>query len=194
MRGTKAVTFVLSIAALAAPAAADAALTGGTTPHSEAVISEPSADNGTGGSQYAPPTTTPAGAARLVAGKAYAPAGAPLAVRRAIRAGNRLQNKAYLYGGGHKSFKSPAYDCSGAVSYALHGGRLLAQPLDSSSLMSWGVAGPGSWITVYANRGHAYAVIAGLRLDTSGTGGSGPRWLTVPRAAGGFVARHPAGL
>jgi hypothetical protein len=132
--------------------------------------------------------------ARLEAGVAYAPPGAPLAVVRAIRAGNRLQDKPYLYGGGHKSFKSTAYDCSGTVSYALHGGGLLTRPLNSSSLMAWGVAGAGSWITVYANPGHAYAVIAGLRLDTSGTGGRGPRWQLDQRDPKGFVARHPAGL
>ena len=120
--------------------------------------------------------------------------GAPRAVVRAIRAGNKLQDKPYRYGGGHQSFVDTAYDCSGTVSFALHGGRLLPSPLDSSSLMRWGMAGPGSWITVYANAGHAYAVIAGLRLDTSGTGGRGPRWLTVQRDPSAFVARHPAGL
>jgi hypothetical protein len=80
------------------------------------------------------------------------------------------------------------------VSFALHGGRLLKVPLDSTSLSRWGVAGEGRWITVYANRGHAYMVIAGLRLDTSGTGGRGPRWQTAARSSAGFVARHPAGL
>jgi hypothetical protein len=129
-----------------------------------------------------------------VNGVAYAPAGAPRAVVRAIRAGNKLQNKPYLYGGGHKSFVDTAYDCSGAVSFALHGGKLLSSPLPSGSLMSWGMAGAGRWITVYANAGHAYAVIAGLRLDTSGTGGRGPRWQLDQRNSTGFVARHPAGL
>lgn len=191
MRATKAVSIVISAAALAVPAGAVAATTGGVAPH---VVYGPSDAGTTGGSQYTPPPPVPTSAAQLVSGKAYPPAGAPLAVRRAIRAGNRLQNKSYMYGGGHKSFKSDAYDCSGAVSYALHGGRLLAAPLNSTSLMSWGAPGPGSWITVYANDGHAYVVIAGLRLDTSGTGGKGPRWLTAPRPAGGFVARHPAGL
>jgi hypothetical protein len=184
---------VVGLAALAAPAGAGAAVTGGVAAQSPppAGPAAPGSPAGsTGGSQYTPPPA----AARLVAGKAYAPAGAPVAVRRAIRAGNKLQDKPYLYGGGHKSFVSTAYDCSGAVSFALHGGRLLAAPLDSTSLMTWGRAGAGTWITVYANSGHAYAIIAGLRLDTSGTGGLGPRWLTVPRSSTGFTRRHPAGL
>jgi cell wall-associated NlpC family hydrolase len=187
MRAATATAILLASGALVAPATAAAATTGGVAPAAPEPLTAPGA---TGGSQYTPPPKP----AQLVAGKAYAPAGAPLAVRRAIRAGNRLQDKPYLYGGGHKSFTSPAYDCSGAVSYALHGGRLLSAPLDSTSLMSWGEPGAGSWITVYANSGHAYVIIAGLRLDTSGTGGRGPRWLTVPRPAGGFTARHPAGL
>jgi hypothetical protein len=129
-----------------------------------------------------------------VNGVAYAPAGAPRAVVRAIRAGNKLQDKPYLYGGGHRSFVDTAYDCSGSVSFALHGAKLLSSPLPSGALMTWGVAGVGRWITVYANGGHAYMVIAGLRLDTSGTGGNGPRWQVEQRDSTGFVARHPARL
>jgi cell wall-associated NlpC family hydrolase len=129
-----------------------------------------------------------------VNGVAHAPAGAPRAVVRAIKAGNKLQDKPYLYGGGHRSFVDTAYDCSGTVSFALHGAKLLSSPLPSGSLMSWGVAGVGRWITVYANAGHTYMVIAGLRLDTSGTGGRGPRWQTLQRDPAGFVVRHPAGL
>ena len=140
------------------------------------------------------PPAGPVGVATLAGSVARAPAGAPRAVRRVIAAGNRLQRFPYRYGGGHRSFTDTAYDCSGTVSYALHGGRLLASPLDSTSLASWGVAGPGRWITVYANRGHTYMVVAGLRLDTSGTGGNGPRWQTEPRSSAGFTARHPAGL
>jgi hypothetical protein len=197
MRGPNAIATIASLVALAAPATATAAGTGGTAPPSSR--SNPPT---TGGAQYTPPPPAgpPAGppaapgAARLEAGVAYPPAGAPLAVVRAIRAGNKLQNKPYLYGGGHKSFQDTAYDCSGTVSFALHGAKLLRAPLDSGSLMSWGVAGAGKWITVYANAGHTYMLIAGLRLDTSGTGGRGPRWLLAPRASTGFVARHPAGL
>jgi len=193
---TKGIATLASLAALIAPASAAAATTGGTAPPSG-----PTDASATGGAQYTPPPPVvpppPAvpGVARLGAnGKAHAPAGAPLAVVRAIRAGNKLQSKPYRYGGGHKAFLDTAYDCSGTVSFALHGARLLRSPLDSGSLMSWGVAGVGRWITVYANAGHTYAVIAGLRLDTSGTGGSGPRWQTLERDSTGFVARHPAGL
>jgi cell wall-associated NlpC family hydrolase len=196
MRGPKAIATLLSLVALAAPTAAVAA-TGGVAP--------PSADPGpvqpsgpTGGSAYDPnaPVTPPGppGVARLIRGVAYPPAGAPQAVVRAIRAGNKLQNKPYRYGGGHKSFSDTAYDCSGTVSFALHGGGLLRSPLASGGLMSWGRAHRGRWITVYANPGHAYMVIAGLRLDTSGTGGRGPRWQAAGRDSAGFVARHPAGL
>ena len=193
MGGPKAIATLLSLSALAAPSGALAASTGGTSPDGQSQ-SQPSSSD-TGGAQYAPEPGAPTGAeATLVNGKAYAPAGAPLPVVRAIKAGNKLQNKPYLYGGGHRSFKSPAYDCSGAVSFALHGGRLLASPLDSTSLMSWGSPGPGTWMTVYANPRHAYMVIAGLRLDTSGTGGRGPRWLTAERDPSDFTARHPTGL
>jgi hypothetical protein len=186
--GRKSIATLLAISGMAAPAAAAQAGTGGVSPQDSQ-----SPPNSTGGSPYTAPQPAP-GVARLVNGVAHAPAGAPRAVVRAIRASNKLQDKPYLYGGGHKAFVDTAYDCSGAVSFALHGGRLLPSPLDSSSLARWGVAGPGSWITVYANAGHAYAVIAGLRLDTSGTGGRGPRWLTVQRDPSDFVARHPAGL
>jgi cell wall-associated NlpC family hydrolase len=187
---------LLSIAALAAPGSALAVTkTGG-------VAAPPSGGSGssaTGGASFSPPVTGPTSpgsshVARLVNGVAYAPAGAPRAVVRAIKAANKLQNKPYLYGGGHKSFVDTAYDCSGTVSFALHGAKLLSSPLPSGALMQWGMAGAGTWITVYANPGHAYAVIAGLRLDTSGTGGRGPRWQTVQRDPAGFVARHAAGL
>src|SRR5689334_17003002 len=116
----------------------------------------------------------------------------PRAVRLAIAAGDQLQTFPYRFGGGHAAFEDTAYDCSGTVSYMLHGAGLLASPLDSTQLMSWGLPGPGRWITIYANKGHAYAVVAGRRLDTSG--GPGPRWHSLARSAAGFVVRHPAGL
>jgi hypothetical protein len=192
VRGRNAIATIASLAALAVPAGAHAAATGGVTPKPPGPRPSTGA---TGGATYDPQAPAPRPRpARLVAGKAYPPAGAPLAVVRAIRAGNRLQNKPYRYGGGHGSFRSDAYDCSGAVSFALYGGGLLTAPLDSRALMAWGKPGAGKWITVYAHRGHAFAMIAGLRLDTSGTGGRGPRWLTARRSTKGFVARHPAGL
>lgn len=127
-------------------------------------------------------------------GVAFAPANAPLAVQQAIWAANKLRKKPYVYGGGHRSFRSRGYDCSGTVSFALHGGGLLDSPLDSSSFMNWGERGRGRWITVYTNPGHAFVVIAGLRLDTSGPGESGPRWRTEPRSGRGYKARHPVGF
>jgi peptidoglycan hydrolase CwlO-like protein len=142
------------------------------------------------------PSAAPPGGqtATLVNGRAIPPANAPVAVRSAIEAGNRIVGLPYVWGGGHGSFESSGYDCSGTVSYALHGGGFLSSPLDSSGLTTWGSPGPGNWITVYAYSGHAYVVIAGLRLDTSGTvGGSGPSWSTEMRSSSGFVARHPDG-
>jgi cell wall-associated NlpC family hydrolase len=127
-------------------------------------------------------------------GVAYAPTGAPLPVQQAIWAANTLRHKPYVYGGGHQSFKSAGYDCSGTVSFALHAAGLLDSPLDSSSFMKWGDRGRGQWITVYTNPGHAWAIIAGLRLDTSGPGESGPRWRTETRSASGFRVRHPDGF
>lgn len=131
-------------------------------------------------------------------GKAAAPAGAPEEVKDAIAAANKIIGRPYVYGGGHRAFIARGYDCSGTVSFALHGGGLLASPLDSSSFLSWGKPGRGSWITVYTNPGHAFVVIAGLRLDTSAAGdpggGKGPRWRPNLRSTAGFRARHPDGF
>jgi cell wall-associated NlpC family hydrolase len=137
----------------------------------------------------------PAGRAALVDGEAIPPANAPLAVRAVIEAANQINDRPYVWGGGHGSFESSGYDCSGAISYALHGGGLLSSPLDSSGFQVWGSPGGGSWITVFANSGHAWAMIAGLRWDTGGPGGgNGPRWSTIMRSdASSYVARHPAG-
>jgi len=125
--------------------------------------------------------------------EASAPASAPQAVKDVISAGNAIATTPYIWGGGHGSFESSGYDCSGAVSYALHGGGLLESPLDSTGLETWGEPGPGRWITVYANSGHAWMVVAGIAFDT--VGGPGPRWhdpwVDSPE---GFIARHPAGL
>ena len=125
---------------------------------------------------------------------AIAPAGAPQEVKDAIDAANEITDKPYRYGGGHGRFKDSGYDCSGAVSYALHGAGLLDRPLDSTGFMRWEEAGKGEWITVYANSGHAYVIIAGLRFDTSGKGEKGPRWRPEKRSSRGFKARHPEGL
>lgn len=124
-------------------------------------------------------------------GTATAPADAPQAVKDAIAAGNQITNSPYLYGGGHGSFDSPGgYDCSGSISYALHGGGLLSAPLDSTGFMTWGEGGPGQWITIYSNPGHAFMVIAGIRFDTSG---APPRFQSAMRDTSGYVATHPPG-
>jgi len=115
-------------------------------------------------------------------------------LRRAVAAGNRIAFKPYIYGGGHGSFHAAGYDCSGSVSYVLHGMGRLDAPLDSSQLMSYGKPGPGRYVTIYANAGHAFMVINGRRYDTSGRSASGSRWGPGQRSTAGYVARHPSGL
>jgi len=141
----------------------------------------------------APPLTPPPGIGMRL-GHAYLTRSAPAQVRAALEAGNRLQGKPYRWGGGHTRFQDTGYDCSGSVSYLLHAAHLLSAPLDSRGLAHWGAPGPGRWITVYANRGHAFVFVAGLRLDTAGAGPSGPRWRLEPRSLDRFKVRHPPGL
>lgn len=136
----------------------------------------------------------PVTAAALVEGVAAAPENAPPAVKAAIAAANKIHTRPYIWGGGHARWWSPGYDCSGAVSYALHGAGLITTPMDSGEMMDWGVRGRGRWITIYANAGHAFAVIDGLRWDTVGdSSGTGPRWHPEMVSTAGYVARHPAG-
>ena len=119
----------------------------------------------------------------------------PLVVRRVIAAADEIATMPYRYGGGHGNFDDSGYDCSGSISYALHGGGLLDVALASGGFMSWGEPGPGRYITIYASPGHAFMVVAGRRFDTSGRGQTGSRWQSTPRGAGaGYVVRHPAGL
>ena len=120
--------------------------------------------------------------------------GLPVRVRRVIAAANRIAHKPYRLGGGHGSFSDSAYDCSGSVSYALHGGGLLGRPLDSSGLMSYGAPGRGRWITIYAHPGHAFMVVRGRRFDTSGRAATGSRWQRSGRSTAGYTVRHPPGL
>jgi hypothetical protein len=155
---------------------------------------------GTGSPGSVTTATAPGGTARIQSdGTAIPPADAPQQVRKAIAAANRIHSRPYIWGGGHRSFKSRGYDCSGAVSYVLHAAGLLSAPEASGPLMAWGVPGIGSWITVYANRTHAWMTVAGLRFDTSSAGeslnqGSGPRWRFNMRAATGYSTRFSPGL
>lgn len=128
-------------------------------------------------------------------GVAFAPANAPDAVKRAIWATNGIRRMPYKWGGGHGSFQDSGYDCSGTVSYALHHAGVLSSPIPSNEMRGFGQRGRGRWITVYCRNGHTFAVIAGLRLDTTGYyGNEGPRWRAEGRDTWGFEARHPAGL
>ena len=127
-------------------------------------------------------------------GLAVAPADAPEAVKQVIAAGNEIAKKPYKYGGGHGDWTDSGYDCSGSVSYALHGAGLLSRPRDSGELMSWRFSGRGTWITVYANSGHTYLKVAGLRFDTSGLDQDGTRWHDTRATREGYAIRHPRGL
>jgi cell wall-associated NlpC family hydrolase len=145
-----------------------------------------------------PELLVPGSMARYVDGLAAAPMAAPLAVQEIIWAGNQLIGLPYIYGGGHASFISPGYDCSGTVSFALHGASLISTPMDSSEFMAWGGHGIGRWVTVFTNPEHAYMTVAGLRLDTSPvddpSNEEGPRWRPLRPANPGFLVRHPVGL
>jgi hypothetical protein len=127
-------------------------------------------------------------------GLATAPASAPPEVAAIIEAGNEIATKPYKYGGGHGRWNDSGYDCSGSMSYALHGAGLLDEALDSSGFMRWGDAGEGQWVTIYAKGGHSYMTVAGLRFDTSGRSDDGSRWHTDMRSSSGYTVRHPAGL
>ncbi|MEY2514039.1 MAG: peptidoglycan DL-endopeptidase RipB [bacterium] len=127
-------------------------------------------------------------------GIALPPIEAPAPVRQIIEAGNSIARTPYLWGGGHGKWLDKGYDCSGSISYALASAGLLNAPQDSGRLMGWGRPGAGKWVTIYANSGHVYMVVAGVRFDTSGTRVTGSRWQSSMRPGGGFVARHPSGL
>ena len=164
---------------------------------SVATLLIPSAASAGGGISSDGSTTemVPGSEAKLVKGKAIAPADAPPEVQDVIAAANKIRNKPYVYGGGHGSFKDKGYDCSGAVSYALHGGGLLKAPLDSSGLARYGQKGKGGWITVYGAGSHAYMVVAGLRFDTAMTKGDGPSWSRSLRSTPeSYAKRHPKNL
>ncbi|MGZ6649030.1 MAG: hypothetical protein ACXVHB_16305 [Solirubrobacteraceae bacterium] len=139
-------------------------------------------------------STQVGGIAINTGGMVQPPPGAPAAVAQVIAAGNAIATLQYVWGGGHGSFHASGYDCSGSVSYALAAAGLLSSPLDSTGFESWGEPGPGKWITVYANAGHAFMVVAGWRFDTVALAEGGTRWSRTMTSTAGFVARHPAGL
>jgi cell wall-associated NlpC family hydrolase len=145
-----------------------------------------------------PELLVPGSMARYVDGLAAAPMSAPAQVQQIIWSGDQIIGLPYIFGGGHGSFDSPGYDCSGTVSFALHGASLLATPADSSEFMGWGSHGVGRWVTIFSNPGHAYMTVAGLRLDTSAaddpSNQQGPRWRPLRQGNGGFKVRHPLGL
>lgn len=175
-----------------------------TAPRPDAPGAPAAPGGSSGGAVYAPDdpslTTVVEGskAVLLPNGMAAAPSLAPEPVKQAIWAANRLIGKPYKYGGGHARVEDSGYDCSGTVSYALRGAGLVSTTLDSSAFMRWGAKGRGRWITVFTNPGHAFVVIAGLRLDTSAAGdragGKGPRWRPALRKTRGFKARRVTGL
>jgi hypothetical protein len=194
VRGIPVVAFIvmLVVVSLVAAPSAVAQSTGGTTYESEKERRERAEK------RFRIRAVPGAKAVLLPNGLAAAPIDAPAQVHAAIAAANRIIGKPYKYGGGHAKVEDSGYDCSGTVSYALIGAKLLKAPLDSSGFLKWGEAGPGQWITVFTNPGHAFAVIAGLRLDTSAagdrSGAKGPRWRPALRSTRGFKARHPLGL
>jgi septal ring factor EnvC (AmiA/AmiB activator) len=158
-----------------------------------AAISEQLSSTGAAVPAETPAPLTPGQSANYISeSQASVPSEAPPAIAAAIEAANSIATTPYIWGGGHGSFESSGYDCSGAVSFALHGGGFLESPLDSTGLETWGDPGPGQWITVYANAEHAWMIIAGLAFDT--VGGPGPRWHPeLVDSPEGFIARHPAG-
>ena len=133
-------------------------------------------------------------------GLATVPPGAPGKLAAIIRAGNQVATRPYRYGGGHGGgdpeglFVDSAYDCSGSISYALASARLITTPMDSGSFARWGKPGPGKYVSIYANGGHAFMLVAGLRFDTSGQREGGSRWQSATRSTAGFTVRHPPGL
>ena len=175
--GLAAIAALVAIAAAAPGGASAACSTGGLTPTETDIC-------------------TPTAKARLLPnGQLVPPASAPARVKLVIAAANKIRTKPYIWGGGHAQWWDAGYDCSGSVSFALHGGKFLTSPLPSGPLESWGEEGEGSWISVYANSGHAYMTVAGFRFDTSGDEGAetGPRWHTEMRDNVGYVVRHPTG-
>jgi hypothetical protein len=200
---------VLAVAAcaIAAPAALATTAPGSsvTPPPSGTTTTTPTPAPTGGTGIGAPPTapstpahpTVPGDVAKIIHGIAYAPAYAPIQVKRIIWAGNQIRRKPYVLGGGHGVWNDVGYDCSGSVSYVLHAAGLLKTSMDSSQFEAWGLSGLGQWVTVYTNPGHAFIEVAGIRFDTSSEGdphpaaGTGPRWRALLNDTSAFQPRHP---
>jgi len=169
---------------------------GVATPREQRRIRRAILKPGTGGASYVappPPDEVVPGAKGTVGadGFAVAPESAPQAVKDVIAAGNKIAKTPYKWGGGHGTWNDTGYDCSGSVSYALHGGGLLNTSMVSGAFAQWGDSGPGRWITIYGNASHVYMVVAGLRFDTSARSQTGSRWTTQMRSSSGFAITHP---
>ncbi len=178
----------------------------GTTTTPTGTSTTPTGTSTTGGTGIGAPSTAPStpfhpivqgDVAKIIKGVAYAPSYAPIQVQEVIWAGDKIRKKPYIYGGGHGVWNDAGYDCSGTVSYVLHAAGMLKTSMDSSQFETWGVAGVGTWITVYTNPGHAFIEVAGIRLDTSAeqdphpAPGTGPRWRPLMTSSAGYQARHP---
>ena len=187
---TKSDVTVLKDVARNGGAVASAATTGGALPKGRKPVAPPAP------AATATPTALGPGMTATIDanGFAVAPAAAPPVVQAVIAAGNKIARKPYIYGGGHGRWEDAGYDCSGSVSYALHGAGLLEQSMPSGGFMKWGEPGPGKWITIYANPGHMYMAVAGLRFDTSGRARAGTRWQKDPRPTQSYTISHPPGL
>jgi peptidoglycan hydrolase-like protein with peptidoglycan-binding domain len=193
--GTKVITDASGGASFGAPPVSSTADPTTQSPLGAANTGAGAASTTTGGSSTAAPDGPPE-KAHLVNGLAVAPPDAPMVIQEVIAAANRIARKPYVYGGGHASFDSYGYDCSGSVSYALHGGGLLSSPLDSTGFESYGSPGPGSWITLWTNAGHVYMQIAGLWFDTAAQSpaNGNDRWSTTRiNPPQGYIVRHPTG-
>ena len=198
--GTTSTTGATGATGTAASVTGGSAVAGGAPASGAPAIGTPPASGASTaeGPTARPELLVPGSTARYVDGLAAAPMAAPAVIQEIIWAGNELIGLPYIYGGGHGSWISPGYDCSGTVSYALHGATLLTAPMDSSEFMVWGSHGAGRWVAIFSNAGHAYMTVAGLRLDTSSaddpSNQQGPRWRPLRPANEGFTVRHPLGL
>jgi cell wall-associated NlpC family hydrolase len=180
---------VIKDVALNGGAVASAAATGGALPKNQKMVIPAPAPP--------PPPVFGPGMAATVGpdGLAVIPVLAPMPIQAVIAAGNKIAKMPYIYGGGHGKWEDAGYDCSGSVSYALHGGGLLEAAMPSGNFMKWGEPGPGQWVTIYANGGHVYMTVAGLRFDTSGRTKSGTRWQAASERDGkGYTVVHPVGF